>query len=134
MQHKNRATYLSRQELQRLPAHLWHAIFPHGPGLTQKLNRLLLGNDQWFLLGPRKTKSAHCTMLVIVLAATTKYLTKIPKPLKDEFICLTVWGYSPSVFYLVLCVNLTQAGVITEKGASLEEMPPWDLAVRYFLN
>jgi hypothetical protein len=25
---------------------------------------------------------------------------------------------------LVLCVNLTQAGVITEKGASLEEMPP----------
>jgi hypothetical protein len=23
-----------------------------------------------------------------------------------------------------LCVNLTQAGVITEKGASVEEMPP----------
>jgi hypothetical protein len=28
------------------------------------------------------------------------------------------------VYWLVLCVNLTQAGVITEKGASLEEMPP----------
>jgi hypothetical protein len=28
------------------------------------------------------------------------------------------------LFWLVLCVNLTQAGVITEKGASLEEMPP----------
>jgi hypothetical protein len=27
-------------------------------------------------------------------------------------------------YWLVLCVNLTQAGVITEKGASLEEMPP----------
>jgi hypothetical protein len=26
--------------------------------------------------------------------------------------------------WLVLCVNLTQAGVITEKGASLEEMSP----------
>jgi hypothetical protein len=26
--------------------------------------------------------------------------------------------------WLVLCVNLTQAGVIIEKGASLEEMPP----------
>jgi len=28
------------------------------------------------------------------------------------------------LYWLVLCVNLTQAGVITEKGASLEEMPP----------
>jgi hypothetical protein len=27
------------------------------------------------------------------------------------------------VYWLVLCENLTQAGVITEKGASLEEMP-----------
>jgi hypothetical protein len=27
------------------------------------------------------------------------------------------------VYWLVLCVNLTQAGVITEKGASGEEMP-----------
>ena len=27
-------------------------------------------------------------------------------------------------YRLVLCVNLTQAGVITEKGASGEEMPP----------
>jgi hypothetical protein len=27
------------------------------------------------------------------------------------------------VYWLVLCVNLTQAGVIMEKGASLEEMP-----------
>jgi hypothetical protein len=29
-----------------------------------------------------------------------------------------------SLYWLVLCVNLTQAGVITEKGASVEEMPP----------
>jgi hypothetical protein len=28
------------------------------------------------------------------------------------------------VYWLVLCVNLTQAGVITEKGASVGEMPP----------
>ena len=29
-----------------------------------------------------------------------------------------------SLYWLVLCVNLTQAGIITEKGASLEEMSP----------
>jgi len=28
------------------------------------------------------------------------------------------------LWWLVLCVNSTQAGVITEKGASLEETPP----------
>jgi hypothetical protein len=28
------------------------------------------------------------------------------------------------MYLLVFCVNLTQAGVITEKGASLEEMSP----------
>jgi hypothetical protein len=28
------------------------------------------------------------------------------------------------VYWLVLCVNLTQAGVVTEKGASVEEMLP----------
>ena len=28
------------------------------------------------------------------------------------------------VYWLVLCVNLTQAGVITKKGASVGEMPP----------
>jgi hypothetical protein len=33
-----------------------------------------------------------------------------------------------------LCVNLTQAGVITEKGASLEEISSWYLSVRHFLN
>jgi hypothetical protein len=28
------------------------------------------------------------------------------------------------LYWLVLCVNLTQAGVVTEKGASAGEMPP----------
>jgi hypothetical protein len=31
-------------------------------------------------------------------------------------------------------VNLTKAGVITEKGASVEEMPTRDPAVGHFLN
>jgi hypothetical protein len=31
-------------------------------------------------------------------------------------------------------VNITQVGVITEKGASVEEMSPGDPAVRHFLN
>jgi hypothetical protein len=42
--------------------------------------------------------------------------------------------HGSSLYWLVLCVNLTEAGVLTEKGASLEEMPPWDPAVRHFLN
>jgi hypothetical protein len=33
-------------------------------------------------------------------------------------------GSDLGLYWLALCVNLTQAGVITEKGASLEEMPP----------
>jgi hypothetical protein len=36
------------------------------------------------------------------------------------------------LYWLVLCVNLTQAGVITEKGASVKEMSPWDPTVRHF--
>jgi hypothetical protein len=28
------------------------------------------------------------------------------------------------LYWLILCVNLTQDGVITEKEASVEEMPP----------
>jgi hypothetical protein len=41
-------------------------------------------------------------------------------------IALMARSYSPrnTVYWLVLGVNLTQAGVFTEKGASLEEMPP----------
>ena len=38
------------------------------------------------------------------------------------------------LYWLVLCVNLTLAGVITEKGASVVEMPPRDLAVEHFVN
>jgi hypothetical protein len=37
------------------------------------------------------------------------------------------------VYWLVLC-QLDKAGVITEKGASVEEMPPCDPSVRHFLN
>jgi hypothetical protein len=40
---------------------------------------------------------------------------------------------SVSVYWLVLC-QLDTAGVITEKGASVEEMPPRDPTVRHFLN
>jgi hypothetical protein len=36
------------------------------------------------------------------------------------------------MYWMVLCVNLTQAVVITEKGASLKEMPPQDPPVSYF--
>jgi hypothetical protein len=36
------------------------------------------------------------------------------------------------LYWLVLCINLAQAGVITEKGASVGEMPPQDPAARHF--
>jgi hypothetical protein len=41
---------------------------------------------------------------------------------------------SGMLVYRLVCVNLTEAGVITEKGASVGEMPPQDPAVRHFLN
>jgi hypothetical protein len=37
------------------------------------------------------------------------------------------------VYWLVLC-QLDTAGVITEKGASVEEIPPRDTTVGYLLN
>jgi hypothetical protein len=30
------------------------------------------------------------------------------------------------MYWLVLCVNLTQAGDITDKGASARKVPPWE--------
>ena len=33
-----------------------------------------------------------------------------------------------------LCVNLTQAGVMTEKGASVGGVPTWDPDMGHFLN
>jgi hypothetical protein len=36
----------------------------------------------------------------------------------------TTLGCVCPVYWLVLCVNLTQAGVIPEKGASVGEVPP----------
>jgi hypothetical protein len=38
--------------------------------------------------------------------------------------CLWFKMWALPLYWLVLCVNLTQAGVITEKGASVDEMPP----------
>ena len=38
------------------------------------------------------------------------------------------------VYWLVLWVNLTHAGVITEKGASGEEMPPLDTDVGKYIG
>lgn len=38
------------------------------------------------------------------------------------------------LYYLVLCVNLAQARIIKEEGASVEEMPLLGPGVRHFLN
>jgi hypothetical protein len=47
-------------------------------------------------------------------------------------LCVTEFKLE-ALYWLVLC-QLDTAGVITEKGASVEEMPPWDPTVRHFLN
>jgi hypothetical protein len=38
--------------------------------------------------------------------------------------CLCVKLTRGQLYWLVMCVNLTQAGVITGKGASVEKMSP----------
>ena len=38
--------------------------------------------------------------------------------------CLGVKLIRGQLYWLVSCVNLTQAGVITEKGVSVGEVPP----------
>lgn len=40
----------------------------------------------------------------------------------------------PHLYWLVLFVNLTQAGVIKEKRASVVEMPSRNPTVKHFLN
>jgi hypothetical protein len=47
--------------------------------------------------------------------------------------CLCVKLTRGQLYWLIF-FNLTQAGVITEKGALVEQMPPQDPAVRHFLN
>jgi hypothetical protein len=37
---------------------------------------------------------------------------------------LVLNNFKRCLYWLVLCVNLTQVGVITEKGASVGEVPP----------
>lgn len=39
-----------------------------------------------------------------------------------------------NLFWLALFINLAQAKVIKEEGASVEEMASWDISVRHFLN
>ena len=46
--------------------------------------------------------------------------------------CLN-WADLVLHYWLVLC-QLDTDGVIIEKGNSVEEMAPWDPAVRHFLN
>jgi hypothetical protein len=48
-----------------------------------------------------------------------------PEPsqsLRENFFCKSI--YYAIVCYIVVLANLGQAGVITEKGASVGEMPP----------
>ena len=60
-----------------------------------------------------------------LLSATDNQALSWSSPEGNKVLTLTkspVW-LPPYLYWLVLCVNLTQAGVVIEKGASLEEMP-----------
>ena len=72
----------------------------------------------WFI-DAIAVRAADCFLpleVCIEPSGTTK-----PSPLGGD---IQVSSSTIGVYWLVLCVHLTQAGVITEKGASLEEMPP----------
>jgi hypothetical protein len=47
-----------------------------------------------------------------------------PEPWKHKYRALFPRIGRGGLYWLVLCVNLTQAGVTIQEGASLEEMPP----------
>jgi hypothetical protein len=53
--------------------------------------------------------------------------------LSQYLFSIVLEGLVRAVYWLILC-QLDTAGVITEKGASVGEMPPQDPAVRHFLN
>jgi hypothetical protein len=61
---------------------------------------------------------------------TNPLLPSLKISTKSAFVQCDLLG----VYWLVLCVSLTQAGVIPEKGASVEKVPPWDPALGHFLN
>jgi hypothetical protein len=76
-----------------------------------------LGATQFFIYNPRHMCVAHDRTLDCIgikIFSARKQSTVLAK----DILCIRM------VYWLVLCVNLTQAGVFTEKGASLEEMPP----------
>ena len=50
----------------------------------------------------------------------------------DVFVCQVNKGSIVLAVCLFVCFNLTQAGVIIEKGASVGGVPPWDPAVGVF--
>jgi hypothetical protein len=74
---------------------------------------------------PPSTTNICCDYEKICYYLTKNHFNKSIKFNKYMYVYILYW--------LVLC-QLDTAGVITEKGASVEEMPPWDAIVRHFLN
>jgi len=62
------------------------------------------------------------------------WFCSIPSPVCLCFLAIFKGNFCVSSFkslhWLVLYVKLTESEVLTEKGASFEEMPPWNPAVR----
>ena len=79
-------------------------------------------------VGEEKVYSAYTSTLLFIIKGSQEWNSHrtgtLTKTKIINFICVLA-GF--------VC-QLDTAGVITEKGASLEEMPPWDPAVRHFLN
>jgi hypothetical protein len=62
----------------------------------------------------------YISLFYVICLYKYNYITNI---LCNIHLCI-LQLYLYRMYWLVLCVNLTQAGVIIEKGASGEKMPP----------
>jgi hypothetical protein len=65
-------------------------------------------------------------ILIICISSLAHYSNKIPdgNKLRSLFCCVKLLKTIHTSCIGWFCVNLTQAGVITEKGASVEKIPP----------
>ena len=65
---------------------------------------------------------AYKTYIAVSISLSVAVLSYQNQPGRGKGLFQLI-SYSP-LYWLVLCVNLTQAGVITEKGALVGEVPP----------
>ena len=95
------------------------------------------GESSCWVLSPALTLSPN--VAVCIFNSTKGRIKMLPPGFMEQSTRVSEWARDSIskekrwLYWLVLC-QLGTGGVITEKGASVKEMPPWDTTVRYFLN